>query len=76
VHVKDARPLVPENAVDAPEGGTEYPHAAQNAAIFGGRNVLYLDVAGDGVNDQSLDRRDAAADCEPRAHMDDPGKIR
>jgi hypothetical protein len=74
--MKDAGALVAENAVDAPEGGTEYPHPAQNAAIFGGRNVLYLDVTGDGVNDQSLDRRDAAADCEPRTHMDDPGNIR
>ena len=62
--------------MDAPEGGTEDPHAAQNAAIFHGRNVLHLDVTGDGVNDQSLDRRDAAADCEPRTHMDDLGKIR
>jgi hypothetical protein len=74
--MKDARALVTENAVDSPEGGTEDPHAAQNAAIFHSRHVLHLDVTGDGVNDQSLDRRDAAADCEPRTHMDDPGKIR
>ena len=62
--------------MDAPECGTENPHAAQDAAIFHGRNVLHLDVTGDGVNDQSLDRRDAAADAEPRTHMDNLGNIR
>ena len=76
VHVKDARALVAENAVDAPECGTKDPHAAQNAAVFHGRNVLHLDVTGDGVNDQSLDGRDAAADRQSRTHMDDLGNIR
>ena len=45
--MEDARALVAENAVDAPEGGTKDPNAAQNAAVFHGRDVLYLDVRGD-----------------------------
>ena len=76
VHVKDARALIAENAMDAPECCTEDPHTAQNAAVFHGRNVLHLDVMRDEVNDQSLDRRDAAADPEPRTHMDDFVNIR
>lgn len=74
--MEDARALVAENAVDAPDGGTEDPNAAQNAAVFHGRDVLHLDVGGDRVNDQSLDRRDTTADSEPRTHMDDLGNIR
>jgi hypothetical protein len=37
--------------------------------------MFHLDVMTDGVNDQPLDRRDAAADREPWTHMDDLGEI-